>query len=226
MICPALVWSRCSGGDGRSTILPRMCRRSSSRNASCTRSSGSVGGDPHFQFACGEPGQRAEIVIDGCDFEEWVIIFPGRGAETGCPGSRCTGCGGWSGSAGYLRRSGMLGGVDSEPGPPRGRRREIDARLDAVRARLGELRKESRTRSGTGPSPPASGWTRRSAMRPRRMSVSPVHERAAAAGIGDVGVTRAAGGIAPGCCRGPAASRACPVGCVRAAAGGTRCCRR
>jgi hypothetical protein len=34
----------------------------------------------------------------------------------------------------------MLGGVDSEPGPPPGRRQEIDARLDAVRVRLRELR--------------------------------------------------------------------------------------
>ena len=34
----------------------------------------------------------------------------------------------------------MLGGVDSEPGPPPGRRQEIDTRLDAVRARLKKLR--------------------------------------------------------------------------------------
>ena len=34
----------------------------------------------------------------------------------------------------------MLGGVDSEPGPRAGRQREIDARLDAVRARLRQLR--------------------------------------------------------------------------------------
>jgi len=34
----------------------------------------------------------------------------------------------------------MLGGVDSEPRPPPSRRREIDTRLNAVRARLKELR--------------------------------------------------------------------------------------
>jgi hypothetical protein len=34
----------------------------------------------------------------------------------------------------------MLEGVDSEPGPSPGRRREIDTRLDAVRARLRTLR--------------------------------------------------------------------------------------
>ena len=38
------------------------------------------------------------------------------------------------------RGSGMLGGVNSEPGPLPGRRREIDTRLDAVRARLQTLR--------------------------------------------------------------------------------------
>src|SRR5262249_11560246 len=36
--------------------------------------------------------------------------------------------------------SGMLGGVDSEPAPPPGRRREIDARLEAGRPRLKPLR--------------------------------------------------------------------------------------
>jgi hypothetical protein len=34
----------------------------------------------------------------------------------------------------------MLGGVNSEPGPPPGRRRDIDTRLDAVRGRLKQLR--------------------------------------------------------------------------------------
>jgi len=38
----------------------------------------------------------------------------------------------------------MLGGVDSEPGSRSGRRREIDDRLDAVRARLEELRERRR----------------------------------------------------------------------------------
>ena len=38
----------------------------------------------------------------------------------------------------------MLGGVDSEPGPLPGRRREIDSRLDAVRARLKKLRDRDR----------------------------------------------------------------------------------
>jgi hypothetical protein len=38
----------------------------------------------------------------------------------------------------------MLGGVDSETGRPPGRRQEIDTRLDAVRARLQELRERRR----------------------------------------------------------------------------------
>src|SRR5262252_8439461 len=38
------------------------------------------------------------------------------------------------------RGSGMLGDVNSEPGPLPGRGREIDTRLDAVRARLQALR--------------------------------------------------------------------------------------
>ena len=38
----------------------------------------------------------------------------------------------------------MLGGVDSEPGYPAGRRREIDNRLDAVRERLKKLRARDR----------------------------------------------------------------------------------
>src|SRR5215831_19019624 len=40
--------------------------------------------------------------------------------------------------------SGMLGGVDSEPGHRPQRRREIDERLAAVRARLEELRERRR----------------------------------------------------------------------------------
>ena len=36
--------------------------------------------------------------------------------------------------------SGMLGDVDSEPGPPPGRRQQINARLGAIRARLEQLR--------------------------------------------------------------------------------------
>jgi hypothetical protein len=43
-----------------------------------------------------------------------------------------------------LLGSGMLGGVDSEPGPRPSRRREIDDRLAAVRARLEELRERRR----------------------------------------------------------------------------------
>jgi hypothetical protein len=38
----------------------------------------------------------------------------------------------------------MLRGVDSEPGPPLGRQREIDTRLDAIRARLKQLRERDR----------------------------------------------------------------------------------
>jgi hypothetical protein len=40
----------------------------------------------------------------------------------------------------------MLEGVDSEPGPSPGRAREIEARLDAVRARLKKLRERVFTR--------------------------------------------------------------------------------
>jgi len=48
-----------------------------------------------------------------------------------------------------LRGSGMLGGVDSEPGPRPRRRREIDERLAAVRARLEELRERRRAADKT-----------------------------------------------------------------------------
>ena len=42
------------------------------------------------------------------------------------------------------RGSGMLGGVDGEPVPPPERRREIDTRLNAIRARLNTLRERDR----------------------------------------------------------------------------------
>jgi hypothetical protein len=38
----------------------------------------------------------------------------------------------------------MLGGVDSEPGPSPDRGQEIDARLEALRARLRKLRERDR----------------------------------------------------------------------------------
>jgi hypothetical protein len=65
----------------------------------------------------------------------------------------------------------MLEGVDSEPGPPPGRRREIDARLDAIRARLQHLRERERENwdaLSARPPPPASGWKPPGATRPRR----------------------------------------------------------
>lgn len=104
----------------------------------------------------------------------------------------------------------MLGGVDSEPGPPRGRRREIDARLDAVRARLGELRErdpdavrywsvspgqrldaaqrhaaEAQAAAAVVLAACVEAFGRAAEAHER---VAGVHERAAAAGLGDVGV--------------------------------------
>src|SRR5262252_2405202 len=102
----------------------------------------------------------------------------------------------------------MLEGVDSEPGPPSGRRREIDNRLDAVRARLKKLRErdwdavKSRTagpgerlaaaqRHAAEAHAAAAKMLASSAEAFRRAAeaherVASVHERAAASGIGDV----------------------------------------
>jgi len=102
----------------------------------------------------------------------------------------------------------MLGGVDSEPGPPPGRRREIDNRLDAVRARLKKLQErdwdavKSRTaapgdrlevaqRHAAEAHAAAAKMLASSAEAFRRAAeaherVASVHERAAASGIGDV----------------------------------------
>jgi hypothetical protein len=102
----------------------------------------------------------------------------------------------------------MLGGVDSEPAPLPGRRREIDTRLDAVRARLKKLRDrdwdavKSRTaapgerleaawRHAAEAHAAAAKMLASSAEAFRRAAeaherVASVHERAAASGIGDV----------------------------------------
>ena len=102
----------------------------------------------------------------------------------------------------------MLGGVDSEPGPLPGRQREIDTRLDAVRARLKKLRErdwdavKSRTaapgerleaawRHAAEAHAAAAKMLASSAEAFRRAAeaherVASVHERAAASGIGDV----------------------------------------
>ena len=100
----------------------------------------------------------------------------------------------------------MLGGVDSDPGPWSGRRREIDDRLDAVRARLEELR-ERRRPADKGPAAKerleaaqrhaaeahaaaaqvlASGVEAfRHAAEAHERAAS-LHEKAAASGVGDV----------------------------------------
>jgi hypothetical protein len=105
-------------------------------------------------------------------------------------------------------RRGMLGGADGEPGPPAGRRREIDTRLDAVRTRLRELReRELDTGRGWAASPrerveaaqrraaeahaaavnvlasSAEAFRHAAAAHERAASM---HEQTAAAGIGDV----------------------------------------
>src|SRR5215831_11262472 len=104
----------------------------------------------------------------------------------------------------------MLGGVDSEPGPLSGRRREIDARLNAVRMRLRELRERDwdAVRSRTADPAERLETARRYAAEAHAAAVevlaasaeafrnaaeaheraASAHERAAAAGIGDVGM--------------------------------------
>jgi hypothetical protein len=102
----------------------------------------------------------------------------------------------------------MLGGVDSEPVPPPDRRREIDTRLDAVRARLKTLRErdlDAGKRWATTPSERVAAAQRhaaeayvaatevlassaqafRHAAEAHERAAS-MHERTAAAGIGDV----------------------------------------
>ena len=106
------------------------------------------------------------------------------------------------------RGSGMLGGVNSEPRPPPDRRREIDARLDAVRARLQVLRERDpfgATRWATSPRERVAAAKRyaaeahaaairvlassaeafRNAAAAHERAAS-MHERTAAGGIGDV----------------------------------------
>ena len=102
----------------------------------------------------------------------------------------------------------MLGGVDSERGSPPDRRREIDARLDAVRARLKRLRERDweAVKSRAAPTSERLEAAQRyaaeayaaavqvlaaSAEAFRRAAeaherVANLHERAAASGIGDV----------------------------------------
>lgn len=111
---------------------------------------------------------------------------------------------------GICGRSCMLGGVDSEPGPRAGREREIDARLDAVRARLRQLRGRDwdAVRSRTTTASESLETAQRYAAKAHAAAVqvlaasaaafgraaeahervASMHERAAAAGIGDVGM--------------------------------------
>jgi hypothetical protein len=98
--------------------------------------------------------------------------------------------------------SAMLEGVDSEPGPPPGRRRQIDTRLNAIRARLKQLRERDRAAAPRdrlkaarrqaaeahaaavrGLAAGAEAFRRAAEAHERAASV---HERTAAAGIGDV----------------------------------------
>ena len=102
----------------------------------------------------------------------------------------------------------MLEGVDSEPAPPQGRRREIDTRLDAVRARLQVLRDRDvfgRQRWTTSPRERVAAAKRyaaeahvaatqvlassaeafRNAAQAHERAAG-MHERTAAGGIGDV----------------------------------------
>jgi hypothetical protein len=100
------------------------------------------------------------------------------------------------------------GGVDSEPGPPPGRRREIDTRLEAIRARLKKLRERDREAANNRSA--AAGERVEAAQRHAAEAyaaaaqvlassteafrkaaeaherAASVHERAAASGIGNV----------------------------------------
>ena len=102
----------------------------------------------------------------------------------------------------------MLSYVDSEPGALPGRRREIDARLEALRARLMELRErdwdavKSRTATPSDRLEAAQRHAAEAAATAAQLlvasaeafgnaaraheRVATVHDRAAAAGIGDV----------------------------------------
>jgi len=106
------------------------------------------------------------------------------------------------------QRISHAGSVDSEPRPPLGRQREIDARLEALRVRLKELRERdwdavrSRTavpsdrfeaaRRHAAEAAAAAEQVLASSVEAFRNAavaherVAEVHERAAAAGIGDV----------------------------------------
>lgn len=103
----------------------------------------------------------------------------------------------------------MLGSVDSDPGPPPSRQREINDRLGAIRARLQQLRErdwdavrsqaafpsarlEAAQRYAAEAQAAAIRVLAASVEAFRRAAeahdrVAGVHERAAAAGIGDVG---------------------------------------
>jgi hypothetical protein len=105
--------------------------------------------------------------------------------------------------------SGMLGGVESEPGPTQGRGREIDARLDAVRTRIKQLKERDLGANKRWVNTPServaaarrhaaeayaaatevlasSVETFRYAAEAHERSAG-MHDRTAAAGIGDVG---------------------------------------
>jgi hypothetical protein len=103
---------------------------------------------------------------------------------------------------------GVLAGADREPGPPRDRQREIDTRLDAVRARLKELRERdlnARRSWAASPSERVEAAQRRAAEAHAAAALvlassaeafrhaaeaheraAGMHDRTAAAGIGDV----------------------------------------
>lgn len=107
----------------------------------------------------------------------------------------------------WLPESGMLGGMDSQPGSPSSRREEIDKRLAAVRARLKELserheatdrdrgtaneRLEAAQRHATEAHATAA-QVLASGVEALRMAaeaherVASLHERLAASGIGEV----------------------------------------
>jgi len=96
----------------------------------------------------------------------------------------------------------MLWSVDSEPGPPPGRQRQINARLNAIRAWLKQLRErdraaapsdwleaaqrqaaEAHAAAAQGLVASAEAFRRAAEAHERAASL---HERTAAAGIGDV----------------------------------------
>ena len=134
----------------------------------------------------------------------------------------------------------------ASPGPRPDRRREIDTRLDAVRARLKKLREETGTLSRAGPPHPGTGWKRPSVTRPRRARcrceklassaeavrraaeahepAASVHERAAASGIGDVRMPERQAALHRAAAADRQRSRTRAVASFRTWTGGACCC--